>query len=235
MPDPGSYSQNMLLCAITERRLLAEPEQQRREALLALVRRWARGGVDYIQIREKDLAPGDLLSLASALIAAVRDEQSGSRAQSGSSVQRTKVLLNGSPEIALEANADGVHLPGNAAAGAAAAAREIFARAGREAIVSRACHSAEEASEAENGDGAAALLLFAPVYEKSLAGKEAIAGQGLNALADACRAARNTPVLALGGITTRNAPACIEAGARGIAAIRLFLTDDWQKLRRPDL
>ena len=215
MPDWGSYSQNMLLCAITERRLLAEPEQQRREALRALVRRWARGGVDYIQIREKDLAPGDLLSLASALIAAVRDEQSGS-------VQRTKVLLNGPAEIALEANADGVHLPGNAGAGAAAAAGEIFARAGREAIVSRACHTAEEAT----GDGAVALLLFAPVYEKSLAGKETIPGQGLAALAGACRAAQNTPVLALGGITTHNAPACIQAGARGIAAIRLFLTDD---------
>lgn len=219
----------MLLCAITERRLLVGPEQQRCEALLALVRRWARGGVDYIQIREKDLAPGDLLRLARPLVAAVRDEPSGGSVQRTS--VRTKVLLNGPPEIALEANADGVHLPGNAEAGAAAAARKIFARAGREAIVSRSCHTAEEAAQA----GAASLLLFAPVYEKSFAREEAQPGQGLAALAEACRAAQNTPVLALGGITTHNAPACIQAGARGIAAIRLFLTDDWQKLRRPDL
>jgi thiamine-phosphate pyrophosphorylase len=215
----------MLLCAITERRLLAEPEHRRRESLLALVRQWARGGVDYIQIREKDLAPGDLLSLARPLVAAVREEQSGNPSLC------TKVLLNGPPEIAVEAEADGVHLTGNAKAGAAAAAREIFARAGRGAIVSCSCHTAEEAAQA----GAASLLLFAPVYQKSFSPEEVKPGQGLAALTEACRAAQGTPVLALGGITTHNAHACIRAGAKGIAAIRLFLTNDWQELRRPDL
>ncbi len=213
----------MLLCAITDRRLLAESEHQRRDALVALARTWARGGVDYIQIREKDLPPGKLLSLTRSLVDAVREEQSG--------VTATKILLNGPAEIALQAAADGVHLTGSAAPAAAAAVEDLYARAGRRAIVSRSCHSAEDARNSAQ----ASLLLFAPVYEKSLAPEEPLPGQGLDALAEACRAAPDTPVLALGGITTRNAPACLQAGARGIAAIRLFLTSDWQSLRGPTL
>jgi len=215
----------MLLCAITDRRLLGEEEHQRRDALLALARTWARGGVDYIQIREKDLRPPELLRLARSLAGAVREEQpEGSR-------RPTRILLNGAPEVALEAGADGVHLTGSAAPGAAAMAEDVYARAGRQAIISRSCHSAEEARRA----GQVSLLLFAPVYEKAFTREQPLPGQGLAALAEACRAAPHTPVLALGGITARNAPACLQAGARGVAAIRLFLTGEWHSLRESSL
>ncbi len=206
----------MLLCAITDRRLFGEDEQQRREELITRVRGWARGGVDYIQIREKDLPPAELLELSRRLVSAVREERT-----------RTRVLLNGPAEIAFEAGADGVHLPGDRKGGIGSVG-EIYERAGQRAIVSQSCHSVEEVAQAN----AASLILFAPVFEKRLGEQDGISGQGLSALADACRAAARTPVLALGGVTAQNAQSCVDAGAAGIAAIRLFLGDGWRHLRK---
>jgi thiamine-phosphate pyrophosphorylase len=64
----------------------------------------------------------------------------------------------------------------------------------------------------------ATLAVFAPVFGK----KDSPASQsvGLSQLHEACKA--KIPVLALGGITLENAQSCLEAGAAGIAAIRLF-------------
>ncbi len=219
----------MLLCAITDRKQFPGDDRQQLDALIGQVREWTRGGVDFIQIREKDLAPADILSLSTRVNAAVREES-----KSGPTL--TKLLLNGSPAIALEAGADGVHLTGNAPAEAADIAREIYARAGRQAILSRSCHTAEEAVQGRS----CTLLLYAPVFEKVLNGEsirgkfisaKTISGSGLASLAAACEAAGGTPVLALGGITLDNAQACVDAGAAGIAAIRLFLGDDWRRLR----
>jgi thiamine-phosphate pyrophosphorylase len=62
------------------------------------------------------------------------------------------------------------------------------------------------------------FVVFAPVFEK-----DTVAGgapTGLRALRQACR--EKIPVMALGGVTLENAGACAEAGAAGIAGIRLF-------------
>jgi thiamine-phosphate pyrophosphorylase len=207
----------MLLYAITSRRLFPEPE--RRAALVALARGWARDGIDYIQIREKDLPLPDLLILAREIVATVRAEG-----------PRTRVLLNGPADIALEAAADGVHLPGDAAEDAAGEARRIFRSAGQAAIISRACHSVEEIRNTRD----ASLIVFAPVFEKApdqnTPAQPILPGQGLAVLEEACHAAAPVPVFALGGVTAENAAACIAAGAAGIAGIRLFLGDEWQNL-----
>jgi thiamine-phosphate pyrophosphorylase len=75
------------------------------------------------------------------------------------------------------------------------------------------------------------LAIFAPVFEKKDAPTTKPAG--LEALRQACR--YKIPVLALGGITLENTGACLEAGADGIAAIRLFqennIADLVRKLR----
>jgi thiamine-phosphate pyrophosphorylase len=207
----------MLLYAITERRMLSGTESERWAELIALARRWARGGVDYIQIREKELPPEELVSLARNLVAAVREEGS-----------RTRVLVNGPAEIALEAGADGVHLPGNVPQPAAGEAHELYRRAGRDAIISCACHSVNEVRAARD----ASLIVYAPVFEKVDSPQGVVAeGQGLAVLGEACRAAGPTPVFALGGVTSQNAKDCIAAGAAGVAGIRLFLGDEWRKLR----
>ena len=215
----------MLLYAITGRRLLTGNEADRQAALVRLTRAWASEGVDYIQIREKDLPPGDLASLARRIVVAVHE--AAVRAEAVREAGRaTRVLLNGPLELALETGADGVHLTGTAPAGAEGAVRRAYRQAGREAIVSRACHSVEEVRAARD----ASLIVFAPVFEKvdSADGRE---GVGLSALAQACRSAGEVPVIALGGVTPENAADCIAAGAAGVAGIRLFLGDVWRKLR----
>ncbi|MFT4115010.1 thiamine phosphate synthase [Silvibacterium sp.] len=211
----------MILCAITDRRIFPGTEGDRRRALLAAVQAWAEGGVDFIQLREKDLHAREMLALAGEV----------TRAASGRR-NRPRVLLNGPAEIALAAGCDGVHLPGNAAPDAATSARALFAAQGRKAVISRSCHVGDEtASGIASWD--ADLLLFAPVFEKSLSsdGGGTLAGSGPDALAAACWAASPRPVLALGGVTLGNVPACMAAGAAGVAAIRLFAVGDWRRLR----
>jgi thiamine-phosphate pyrophosphorylase len=207
----------MLLYAITGRGLLPGSGRERLESLISLAREWARGGVDFIQVREKDLAPAELLALARQIVSAVREEASAAR-----------VLVNGSPEIAVEAAADGVHLPGNAPEGVSDRVLAIYQRAGREAIISRACHSVEEVTVAQH----ASVIVFAPVFEKMDSPDGlAVPGQGVSALARACRAAAPVPVFALGGVTRENAAECVAAGAVGVAGIRLFLGEEWKSLR----
>jgi thiamine-phosphate pyrophosphorylase len=63
------------------------------------------------------------------------------------------------------------------------------------------------------------FAVFAPVFEKGNARPA-----GLEGLREACRA--SIPVLALGGVTLQNAQACLDAGAAGIAGIRLFQEHD---------
>lgn len=205
----------MLLYAITRRSCLAEDEIARTQALQIQALRLAKGGVHYLQIREKDLPLAVLRSLSASIVEMVRPEAS-----------QIKILLNGPPAVAAEAGCDGVHLTSKATIDAAIAARELFSRLGRPCVISAACHSTQEV---QTRSKYADLLLFAPVFEKA-APPGVIPGVGLAALSEAVRAAQPGPVLALGGVTAHNAIQCIEAGAAGIAAIRLFMGEDWKPL-----
>lgn len=218
----------MLLYAITNRKLLRGDDAAQRQRLVELAAEWARGGVDTIQIREKDLSLTELQLLAARLVEAVR-----------SAGGRTRVLVNGPAQVALDAGADGIHVPAappvtqqsvndalsGAVATAVRAAHQVYTRTGREAVVSAACHSPEEIRQA----GLATMLLFSPVFEK-VSESRTTRGVGLTALRAAVDLANPTPVFALGGATEKNASACVQAGAAGVAAIRLFLGEAWQAL-----
>jgi thiamine-phosphate pyrophosphorylase len=66
------------------------------------------------------------------------------------------------------------------------------------------------------------------VFGKVL-GASSLPGVGLDLLAAACAVAGTMPVFALGGVSAENAKDCIDAGAAGVAGIRLFLDQDWEK------
>ena len=198
-----------LLYYITDRSQFQGDERARRRALLAKVAEGARAGIDYIQLRERDLRARELDTLAREVVAAVRENSTA-----------TRVLINSRTDVALAAGADGVHLRADDVAPhevrlvvEASAHRPL---ATDHFLVAASCHSKEDVIRAEAE--AADFAVFAPVFGK----RNALGTQptGLTVLREACRA--KIPILALGGITMENAASCVHAGAAGIAAIRLF-------------
>lgn len=210
----------MIFYYITHRRQFAGREDEQRARLLEKIAEAARAGVDFIQLREKDLPARELELLASEAVRRIREHPGG---------RSTRLLINSRLDAAIAAGADGVHLRADDVA--ASEARVIFSKAGVHApIIGVSCHSLTEVRLAESHG--ADFAVFGPVFEKSGA-----AGQGLAALRVACGQvpahgieasvpAGRMPVLALGGVTEENAAACLVAGAAGIAGIRLFQEND---------
>jgi thiamine-phosphate pyrophosphorylase len=195
----------LLLLYITDRKQFRGDENARQRALLAKIAEAAFCGVDFIQLREKDLPTRDLETLARAARLGTENRE-----------PPTALLINSRSDVALACGADGVHLPADDLS--PSDVRRIWAKAGHTTrpLITVSCHSADEVARAAS-DGAD-FALFAPVFEKKDAPH--VSPVGFDQLREACR--QKIPVLALGGITLENARACLDAGAAGIAAIRLF-------------
>ncbi len=171
----------------------------------------AAAGVDWIQIREKDLSGRDCAWLTREALRRFANSQ-------GSRAAVVRILVNDRVDVVLSERAAGVHLGENSLpvpdakrlAGAQAQSRDF--------LIGVSCHSMEAARTAASGG--ADYLFFGPVF--ATPSKEAYGlPQGLERLAEVCRSVP-IPVLAIGGITVANASACLAAGSSGIAAIRLF-------------
>ena len=200
----------MLLYYITDRKGFPGAAAQQRSALLRRMAEAACAGVDRIQLREKDLSPRELERLAGEALVAVRDHS-----------VTTKLLINGRTDVALACGADGVHLPAGEIAASEVRALWMQCRASRPWIGVSA-HTADDVHEAKAS--AADFAVFAPIFEKVPTGKPGI---GLEALRAACAEAdERFRVLALGGVTVSNASSCVDAGATGVAGIRLFQQGD---------
>jgi|HubBroStandDraft_6_1064221.scaffolds.fasta_scaffold312207_2 thiamine-phosphate pyrophosphorylase len=209
-------AQSCLLYYITDRTQFPGDESARRRALLSKIDEAARSGVDYIQLREKDLSGRELEKLARECAVIIRILRTKNREL------RTRLLINSRTDVALAAGADGVHLRSDDIS--AATARSIWQQAtardsqlaARGFLIAVSRHSASDVIRAESDR--ADFAVFAPVFEKN--DTREIQAQGLDALRAACAA--RIPVLALGGVTLENAASCLAAGAAGIAGVRLF-------------
>jgi thiamine-phosphate pyrophosphorylase len=114
-------------------------------------------------------------------------------------------IVNDDVDAALELGADGVHL--GQSDGGAERARQ------RGLVLGRSATSCDEAVAAE-----ADYLGVGPIWETA-SKTDATTPLGLEELARIC-AAVTVPVVAIGGIDSSNAAACIAAGAAGVAVIR---------------
>jgi thiamine-phosphate pyrophosphorylase len=201
-----------LLYYITDRSAFPGDELTRRRLLLEKIAEAASAGVDYIQLREKNLSSRELEQLANEAIQVIAETKNLPTVHRP---QPAALLINSRTDVALATQAAGVHLRSQDIS--PADVRTAWSCGSpKDPVISMTCHSPQEVTQA--AENSADLAIFAPIFEKKDA--PGTHPTGLSQLREACR--NKIPVLALGGITLKNAHSCLEAGAAGIAAIRLF-------------
>jgi thiamine-phosphate pyrophosphorylase len=204
-----------LLYYITDRGQLPGSAEDKERRLLEKIAACAVAGVDLIQLREKDLTGRELEALARKAVALLPESSP------------TKLLINSRLDVALACGMHGVHLPAHDLL--PSDVRMVWDRAGKFApVIGVSVHSLEEAARAEAHG--ADFAVFGPVFEKSCQANPL----GLEQLRQACRrpdrANLSMPILALGGVSLENAKQCLEAGASGLAGIRLFQENEVKEL-----
>jgi len=190
------------LCLVTDRRRLSRRARTTRDELAALeaaLDEAGAAGIDVIQVRERDLEAADL----AAFVARVARRMRGTA---------TRVVVNERADVARAAGADGVHLRSDGPP-----VDRIRAWAPRAWRVGRSVHSAADAERHQSAD----YLLFGTTFASTSKPAGAPVA-GLAALGEAVRVSA-APIWAIGGVTPETAPACIDVGAKGVAAIAAFL------------
>ena len=171
------------------------------EHILPLIEAAVAAKVPLFQIREKDLAARALYDLTARAVQITR----------GSG---TRLLVNDRSDIARAAGADGVHLTTQSLP--ADVVRKIY---GPEFLIGVSTHSLDEAlaAKARGAD----FVVFGPVFATE-SKREFGEPQGLERLQGITNELQGFPLVAIGGMTLENVRACFEAGASGVAAIRLL-------------
>jgi len=187
-----------VVCLITDRRRLGSSPEA---AVIRRIAIAARAGVHLIQVRERDMPDGALLTLVRQAVDAVR----GTRA---------RVLVNDRLDVALAAGAHGVHLRGDSVP-----ALRVRAVTPATFLIGRSVHARDEIVRVAE-EGAVDYLLFGTVFET--ASKPERAAAGVAGLTQAVDAAATVPILAVGGMTVASAGRLAGTRCSGFAAIGQF-------------
>jgi thiamine-phosphate pyrophosphorylase len=191
------------MCLITDRRRLlaatGRGDHDWEGVLVDQLRGAIAGGVDLIQIRERDLEAARLAAIAGRIV----DLTQG---------RATRVVVNDRVDIAVAVGAHGVHLREDGLAPYRVRA------AWPPVMIGRSIHGAAAAASSNGVD----YLIAGSVFETvSKPGQTRLLGlEGLRAVVGA---AGPTPVLAVGGVTVENLALVRASGAAGFASIGAFL------------
>jgi thiamine-phosphate pyrophosphorylase len=182
--------------------LVTDRHQTGGRPLAPLIEQAVAGGLRAVQVRERDLATRDLLTLSQDLCASLRS-------------RGVRVMINDRADIALGVGADGVHLRADSMP--VSVARRLL---GSDHLIGVSAHSAEEVVRAES-DGADFAVL-GPIYETP--SKRAFGPPiGLRVLEEAGRRCQ-IPIFAIGGITVERVAEARMAGAHGVAVVSAILS-----------
>jgi thiamine-phosphate pyrophosphorylase len=170
-----------------------------------------RGGVDVVQLREKDLDDQIRISDATLMVPICRDFG-------------VPFIMNDSPELAREVGADGVHVGQEDVS--VSRCRELL---GPEAIVGLSTHSSIEFDEALNQS--ATYFSAGPIVATPT--KPGRAGTGVN-YAVTSQARSDRPVFVTGGVNVENVAGLVVAGLRHFVVVRALTesNDPEQAARR---
>jgi thiamine-phosphate pyrophosphorylase len=171
---------------------------------LGAAERALEGGATVVQLRLKDAATAEVVAAGLAIRAAC-------------AVAEVEFVVNDDVEAALRLRADGVHL-GRGDAGAAQA-REAGLLLGL---------SVSDVGEAQEAEAAGAAYIGAGPVWATPSKPDTAPPLALEGLAAVCRSV-TVPVVAIGGVDSRNAADCIRAGAAGVAVIRAL--DELREVR----
>ncbi len=211
LPEPP------LLCLVTDRRRCEG------RALEEVVEAAVAGGVDMVQLREKDMSAHSLLDLALRL--------------RHITASRASLFVNDRIDVALASGADGVQLGESSIP--VEVARSLV---GGDLLIGRSVHAVESAIDASRAG--ADMLVFGTVFATASHANQR--PSGVTPLAELSRHG-TAPFLGIGGITAENVGAVVDAGASGAAVIaaitespdpqeaarslRRAITDAWRRTR----
>ncbi len=200
-----------IIYLITEGKLTAENFNADKKRVLEIIESAVENRISLIQIREKKLSAKLLFRLTIEAAQITRNSQ-------------TKLLVNDRADIALTANADGVHLTETSVS--AEIIRKNFPE---NFIIGVSTHSIEKAKNAKTQN--ADFITFSPIFDSP--GKSAPTGS--ENLKTVCEQLNPFPVIALGGIDETNYKSVLETGANGFAAIRSLNNKQNLKLIRREI
>jgi thiamine-phosphate pyrophosphorylase len=192
--------------------LVAARERLRRARLYLVVEAAAepvlgpalRGGVDMVQLRDKDAGDDELLR-AAARFRAICDEHGA------------LFWLNDRPDLALEAGADGVHVGQDDTP-----VDEVRAAVGPDMLIGLSTHSPAQFDAALRSG--ADQFSVGPVWETpTKAGRPAA---GLEYVSYAAEHGGEVPWFAIGGIDLDNVGEVVAAGARRVVVVRAIRDSD---------
>jgi len=182
-----------------------------RPDLAAFLGECVAGGVDVVQLRDKELEARPLVARARLAVAVCRD-------------LGVPFVLNDRPDLALEVGADGVHVGQDDAP--VALARRIL---GDEAIIGLSTHGPADLAGAMESAGDLSYISAGPVEPTPT--KPGRPGTGLDYLTQAttgagagAAGAGAMPVFVTGGVTPEKIPLLAGAGARHFVVVR-YLTE----------
>ncbi len=200
-----------IVCYVTDSQSLALAEP--RSHILAKIEAAVGAGVDWVQIREKEMPARHLLAIARAAVRMTNLKRAGEKDR-----PESLVLINDRLDVALATEAAGIHLGRQSLR-----ARDVIGwrRSGKRAtdfMVGLSCHTIDELRQAE--DAGVDYAFFGPIFDTP-AKRPFGPPLGIAKLAAACQATQ-LRVIAIGGVTLENSAECLRAGGGGIAAIRMF-------------